>query len=126
VNKWIKNYGSFGGNNETIALGSSELKVRWLSTDSELRSMILIDSGYFPIVQKYGGQAKKPSGINTIEEYSSFSDGNKLICTFGEYDEQDDEKDEFDFVYRTVFSTRQLNEYSASVIKMPDTLELEG
>lgn len=124
VNEWIQQYGSFSGDYETLTVGSSEMKVRWLSTDSGLRSLVAVDSGYTPIIQKYGGQAKDSSGIEIIEEYSEFSKGNKLICTFGEYEEPEDEEDEFDFLYRTVLSEPQLTEYSASVIVIPDTLDL--
>lgn len=124
VNEWIQQYGSFSGDYETVTVGSSEMKIRWLSTDSGLRSIVAVDSGYTPIVQKYGGQAEEPSGLDIIEKYSEFSEGNRLICTFGEYDEPEGEEEEFDFLYRSVFSEPQLTEYSASVIEIPDTLEL--
>lgn len=124
IDDMINNYGSYKGDFETIDLGNAKVNVHWLSTDSEIRNLVFVDSGYFPIVQKYGGQAEQPGGVNIIEEYSDFSKDNKLICDFGEREDSEENEDEFDFVYRTVLSEPSLTEYSGFVLEVPDTIEL--
>jgi len=120
VNEWIRRRGSFtdGG---SINLGSSEVRVHWLSSDMDIRNLTLVDSSYLHIRQKYGGQSPTPQGVDVIESYDDFTEGERVICTFGR---RDDEEDKFDFVYRTVISEINPTKYSSFVVNIPDSIEL--
>lgn len=120
VNDWIVQRGSFKGDYETINLGKSQLKVHWIPTNSEIKEMVVVDSGYLPIVQKYGGQSETPTGVEPINKYSDISKNRKVICDIG----RDENPEKFDFVCRTVLSELSPDEYSAFVIRLSDSVSL--
>lgn len=120
VNEWIRQRGSFTGGG-SIRVGSSEMEVHWISTDMGIRDITLVDSSYLQIRQKYGGQADDPANVETIDDYDDISNGEKVICTFGQREE---DPDEFDFVYRSVVSKLNPTQYSAFVVEIPNSIEL--
>lgn len=120
VNEWIRRRGSFTGGG-SIRIGSSEVDVHWLSTDMGIQNLVLVNSSYLSIQQKYGLQAEYPANVDVIDEYDDFSEGKKVICTFGRTDE---DPEDFDFVYRSVLSKLNPSQYSAFVIEIPDSVDL--
>lgn len=118
VSEWARNQESWMSGFRTIEVGTSEVEILWVSTDLDIRDIVVVDTDYTRIIRKEGGQSSPPPGVDAIEDYEEFSRGKPVICTFG----RDSEK--FDFVYRTVLSEPELTEYSGFVIEVPDDMEL--
>jgi len=118
VSDWARNQKPWMSGFRTLKVGDSELTILWISTELDIRDIVVVDTDYTQIVQKEGGQSSPPPDVNAIQEYEEFSHGKPVICTFGR------DSDEFDFVYRTVLSEPHLTEYSGFVMKAPDDMEL--
>lgn len=118
VSQWARNQESWMEGFRTLEVGTSKMQILWVSTDLDIRDIVVVDTDYTRIIRKEGGQSSPPPNVDAIQEYEEFSQGKPVICTFGE------DADEFDFVYRTVLSELDLTEYSGFVIEVPDDVEL--
>jgi len=118
VSQWARNQESWMDGFRTLEVGTSKVQILWVSTDLDIRDIVVVDTDYTRIIRKEGGQSSPPPEVDVIQEYEEFSRGKPVLCTFGQ------DSEEFDFVYRTVLSEPDLTEYSGFVIEVPDDLEL--
>lgn len=118
VSQWARNQESWMDDFRTLNVGTSKVQILWVSTDLDIRDIVVVDTDYTRIIRKEGGQSSPPPNVDAIQEYEEFSRGKPVICTFGR------DSEEFDFAYRTVLSELDLTEYSGFVIEVPDDMEL--
>lgn len=100
------------GKERFLSINGKQLKVHWILDDS-IDRIIVTNKSEIKISQKKFEQANNPEGIILIKAFEELSKNQKLMLYFAEKD-----KDNFDFVFRTILSKPQLNENSALIVEV--------
>lgn len=106
------------GKNPVILLGNKEVKIHWITSHTNINEIIVTDKRKIKIIQKKFEDSKIPNEIKSIKEFANYSKNEKLMLYFGEKD-----KDDFDFIFRTVTSKPELDEGAVMIINVKNKLK---
>ncbi len=101
-----------------ILLDNKKIRVHWITSDTSINEIIVIDKDKIKITQKILKQSKTPKEIKSIKWFTDCYENKKLMLYLGEKD-----KDNFDFIFRTVISKPELDEGAGIVINVKNKLE---
>ncbi len=105
------------GKGTVLVVGNKEIKVDWLPSDTGIDKIIVLNKDMIKIIQKKFEEVEL-KGIKLIPLFKEISRGRRLMLYFGDKD-----KDNFDFVFRTVISKPKLMDCSAIVINVKNKPE---
>ncbi len=91
--------------------GDQKIRVHWITSDTDIKKIIVLDKTKIKIIQKTFEQSNAPKEIKPIKEFEHYSKNKNLMLYFGEK-----EKGFFDFIFKTVISKPELKEDSAIII----------
>jgi uncharacterized protein (UPF0216 family) len=103
------------GRGPVLIVCGKEVNIHWITSHQEINKIIVSNKEELKIIRKKFGEANSVNGVKPIKDYESLNQNNGLMLYFAEKD-----KDNFDFVFRSVLSKPHLNENSAIVVDFQD------
>ncbi|MBN1941109.1 MAG: hypothetical protein JW772_02915 [Candidatus Diapherotrites archaeon] len=101
------------GREPSLLIGGKEIQIHWVTSDTKINEIVVVDKNRLEIIQKKFEQSKTPKEINPITQFAHYSNNKKLMLYFAERD-----PDKFDFVFRSVISKPELTKESATIINV--------
>ena len=101
----------------SLRIGNNIVQVHWITSDSSIKDIIVVNKKELRIIQKLFEQATLPKPVEPIQGFNYFSKNKELMLHFGEEDAE-----HFDFVFRTIVSKPILNSVSAIIISVKSEL----
>jgi len=103
------------GRGPVLTIDGKEININWITTHQGINKIIILNKKEINIVRKKFSEANSINGIKPIKDYEDLNRNGGLMLYFAEKD-----KNNFDFVFRSVLSKPQLNENSAIVVDFED------
>jgi len=101
------------GKEPMLLVGNKKIQIHWITSYTNINEIIVTDKNKVKIIQKTFEQSKIPKEIKPVKEFLDYSKNKKLMLYFGEKD-----KDNFDFIFRTVTSKPELEEGAIMIINV--------